>query len=177
MAVATRRRGVFGAPRRLARTDSHPGAGRTVHDQAIRESPDHPISPIAGTLGQPTACACPRMIETPDQASEACWRQQFAETPLTGPGRPLGGRRRRLRVLEGSQSPSCTAEWTTRPPAEPGSGTGYATLAFAAAQNSRLQLGTIVTGVTYRHPALLAKTVTTLDVLSRGRAFLGIGAA
>ena len=54
---------------------------------------------------------------------------------------------------------------------------GYTTLAFAAAQTSRLQLGTIVTGVTYRHPALLAKTVTTLDVLSSGRAFLGIGAA
>ena len=54
---------------------------------------------------------------------------------------------------------------------------GYTTLAFAAAQTSRLQLGTIVTGVTYRHPALLAKTLTTLDVLSSGRAFLGIGAA
>src|SRR6478609_8167616 len=54
---------------------------------------------------------------------------------------------------------------------------GYATLAFAAAHTRRVKLGTVVTGVTYRHPGLLAKIVTTLDVLSRGRAFLGIGAA
>ena len=40
-----------------------------------------------------------------------------------------------------------------------------------------MKLGTLVTGVTYRNPAILAKIVTTLDVISRGRAFLGIGAA
>jgi len=54
---------------------------------------------------------------------------------------------------------------------------GYSVLAFAAAHTSRVQLGTLVTGVTYRHPGLLAKTVSTLDVLSEGRAMLGIGAA
>lgn len=54
---------------------------------------------------------------------------------------------------------------------------GYTTLAFAAGQTSRIELGTLVTGVTYRHPGILAKTVTTLDVLSGGRAWLGIGAA
>ncbi|UIJ35685.1 LLM class F420-dependent oxidoreductase [Allobranchiibius sp. GilTou73] len=54
---------------------------------------------------------------------------------------------------------------------------GYATLAFLAGQTSRISLGTLVTGVTYRHPGLLVKTVTTLDVLSGGRALLGIGAA
>lgn len=54
---------------------------------------------------------------------------------------------------------------------------GYATLAYAAAATERIELGTLVTGVTYRHPGLLAKTVTTLDVLSGGRAWLGIGAA
>jgi F420-dependent oxidoreductase-like protein len=54
---------------------------------------------------------------------------------------------------------------------------GYSALAFAAGQTSRIELGTLVTGVTYRHPGLLAKTVTTLDVLSGGRAWLGIGAA
>ena len=54
---------------------------------------------------------------------------------------------------------------------------GYTALAFAAGQTSRIQLGTLVTGVTYRHPGLLAKTVTSLDVLSGGRAWLGIGAA
>ncbi|HEX3811628.1 MAG TPA: LLM class F420-dependent oxidoreductase [Mycobacteriales bacterium] len=53
---------------------------------------------------------------------------------------------------------------------------GYATLAFLAGQTERVELGTLVTGVHYRHPGLLAKIVTTLDVLSGGRAVLGIGA-
>ena len=54
---------------------------------------------------------------------------------------------------------------------------GYTTLGFLAAYTDRMRLGLLVTGVTYRYPALLAKTVTTLDVLSGGRARLGIGAA
>ena len=54
---------------------------------------------------------------------------------------------------------------------------GYTGLAFLAGHTSRVRLGLMVTGVTYRHPGLLAKTVTTLDVLSGGRAELGIGAA
>jgi F420-dependent oxidoreductase-like protein len=54
---------------------------------------------------------------------------------------------------------------------------GYAALAHIAAVTERVRLGTLVTGVTYRHPGLLVKTVTTLDVLSGGRAVLGIGAA
>ncbi|MFI1920779.1 MULTISPECIES: LLM class F420-dependent oxidoreductase [unclassified Streptomyces] len=53
----------------------------------------------------------------------------------------------------------------------------YTTLAFLAAHTSTIRLGALVTGVTYRHPGLLAKIVTTLDVLSGGRASLGIGAA
>jgi F420-dependent oxidoreductase-like protein len=54
---------------------------------------------------------------------------------------------------------------------------GYTALGFVAGVTSRIRLGTVVTGVTYRHPGLLAKIATTLDVLSEGRAFLGIGAA
>ena len=54
---------------------------------------------------------------------------------------------------------------------------GYSALAYAAGVTERIELGTMVTGVTYRHPGVLAKTVTTLDVLSGGRAVLGIGAA
>jgi F420-dependent oxidoreductase-like protein len=54
---------------------------------------------------------------------------------------------------------------------------GYTALGFVAAQTERMRLGLLVTGVTYRHPGLLAKIVTTLDVLSEGRAQLGIGAA
>src|SRR4051812_4689836 len=54
---------------------------------------------------------------------------------------------------------------------------GWMTLAALARETSRVRLGTLVTGVTYRNPALLAKEVTTLDVISGGRAILGLGAA
>ena len=54
---------------------------------------------------------------------------------------------------------------------------GYTALGFVAGATERLRLRLLVTGVTYRYPGLLAKTVTTLDVLSGGRAELGIGAA
>ncbi|MGK5739600.1 LLM class F420-dependent oxidoreductase [Micromonospora sp. URMC 103] len=53
----------------------------------------------------------------------------------------------------------------------------YTTLGFVAAHTERMTLGVLVTGVMYRYPGLLAKIVTTLDVLSRGRARLGIGAS
>jgi F420-dependent oxidoreductase-like protein len=54
---------------------------------------------------------------------------------------------------------------------------GYTTLGFVAAHTQRIPLGLLVTGVMYRHPGLLAKIVATLDVLSGGRAFFGIGAS
>jgi F420-dependent oxidoreductase-like protein len=54
---------------------------------------------------------------------------------------------------------------------------GYTTLSFVAAKTQRLRVRLLVGGVTYRHPGLLAKTITTLDVLSGGRAELGLGAA
>ena len=53
----------------------------------------------------------------------------------------------------------------------------YTTLGHVAALTERMALGVLVTGVMYRHPGLLAKIVTTLDVLSGGRARLGIGAS
>jgi F420-dependent oxidoreductase-like protein len=53
----------------------------------------------------------------------------------------------------------------------------YTTLAYVAARTQRMTLGVLCTGVPYRHPGLLAKIVTTLDVLSGGRARLGIGAS
>lgn len=53
----------------------------------------------------------------------------------------------------------------------------YTLLGGLAARTERIQLGTLVTGVTYRNPGILAKIVTTLDVISKGRAILGIGAA
>ena len=54
---------------------------------------------------------------------------------------------------------------------------GYTSLGFLAGQTQTMRLGLLVTGVTYRHPGLLAKIIATLDVLSGGRAQLGIGAA
>src|SRR5881392_1721592 len=54
---------------------------------------------------------------------------------------------------------------------------GYTALGFVAGRTQSLRLRLLVTGVTYRHPGILAKTVTTLDVVSSGRAELGIGAA
>jgi len=53
----------------------------------------------------------------------------------------------------------------------------YTLLGALAGRTRRVRLGTLVTGVTYRNPAILAKIVTTLDVISRGRAVLGIGGA
>jgi F420-dependent oxidoreductase-like protein len=53
----------------------------------------------------------------------------------------------------------------------------YTLLGALAARTTTIRLGTLVTGVVYRNPALLAKMVTTLDVISNGRAILGIGAA
>lgn len=54
---------------------------------------------------------------------------------------------------------------------------GYTSLGFLAAQTNTIDLALLVTGVTYRYPGLLAKAVTTLDVLSQGRSMLGLGAA
>jgi F420-dependent oxidoreductase-like protein len=54
---------------------------------------------------------------------------------------------------------------------------GYTSLGFLAGQTTTIDLTLLVTGVTYRHPGVLAKTVSTLDVLSQGRSMLGLGAA
>jgi F420-dependent oxidoreductase-like protein len=54
---------------------------------------------------------------------------------------------------------------------------GYSALSYLAGVTTRIKLGTLVTGVIYRQPGILVKTVSTLDVLSGGRAYFGIGAA
>ncbi len=53
----------------------------------------------------------------------------------------------------------------------------YTALGYVAARTSRIRLGTLVSGAIYRHPSVLIKAVTTLDVLSGGRAYFGVGAA
>jgi F420-dependent oxidoreductase-like protein len=62
-------------------------------------------------------------------------------------------------------------------PAETDMLEGYSALSYLAGVTDKIRLGTMATGVVYRHPGILVKTVTTLDVLSGGRAYLGIGAA
>src|SRR5437660_10856751 len=52
----------------------------------------------------------------------------------------------------------------------------YTALGYVAGKTSRIKLLTMVTGVIYRQPGVVAKALTTLDVLSRGRAMLGVGA-
>ena len=54
---------------------------------------------------------------------------------------------------------------------------GWTTISILAGITSKIKLGTLVTGIIYRHPSVLAKMGATLDVLSRGRLFMGIGAA
>ena len=54
---------------------------------------------------------------------------------------------------------------------------GWTTQSVVAGFTSKIKLGTLVTGIVYRHPSVLAKVGATLDVLSRGRLFMGIGAA
>ena len=54
---------------------------------------------------------------------------------------------------------------------------GWLMLAYLAAATERIRLGTLVTGVTYRYPAILVKQASTLDVLSGGRSYFGVGAA
>ena len=54
---------------------------------------------------------------------------------------------------------------------------GWATISVLAGLTSKIRLGTLVTGNTYRHPSVLAKMGATVDVLSKGRLFMGIGGA
>src|SRR5438105_7586269 len=62
-----------------------------------------------------------------------------------------------------------------RPPESP-MPEAYGTLGFLGGQTRRIRLGTLVTSVSYRHPGVLIKTVTTLDVLTGGRMYFGVGA-
>jgi F420-dependent oxidoreductase-like protein len=89
------------------------------------------------------------------------------------------------RVVEAADQAGLDTVWVadhliqadpTAPPDDTEMLEAYTTLGFLAARTERVRLGTMVTGVTFRPPALLVKAVTTLDVLSGGRAWLGIGA-
>jgi F420-dependent oxidoreductase-like protein len=104
---------------------------------------------------------------------------------LTYPGGPTALGSDLARIAEGADAAGVDRlsvmdhVWQIRTvgPAEHDMLEAYTTLGFLAAHSSRVKLLALVTGVTYRAPGLLAKAVTTLDVLSGGRAMLGIGAA
>jgi len=101
------------------------------------------------------------------------------------PGGPAAIRPNLLKVARTAEDGGLYSLWvmdhffqiSVNGPAEDPMLEGYTALGFLAAATERVTLGTMVTGVTYRNPAILAKTATTLDVLSGGRAYFGIGAA
>src|SRR3954464_5974374 len=107
-----------------------------------------------------------------------CHRFDWAGGP-DGIGPGVGDLARRAEAL-GVRTLSFMDHWYQMDwmaPAEDPMLEGYTALGFVAGSTQRLRLRLLVTGVTYRYPGLLAKTVTTLDVLSEGRGELGIGAA
>jgi F420-dependent oxidoreductase-like protein len=101
------------------------------------------------------------------------------------PGGPAELRQHLRRIAQTADSAGFTSLWVMDHyfqiglvgPPEMDMLEGYTTLAYLAACTDNVTLGTMVTGVSYRHPGLLVKIVSTLDVLSGGRAALGIGAA
>jgi F420-dependent oxidoreductase-like protein len=106
-------------------------------------------------------------------------------TNYSWPGGPGGLGAELARVAGAAEEAGVDTVWLSDHllQADPTAGPGetemleaYTTLGFLAARTERVRLGTMVTGVTFREPALLVKAVTTLDVLSGGRAWLGIGA-
>jgi F420-dependent oxidoreductase-like protein len=107
-----------------------------------------------------------------------CWRFDWAGGPdgIAGGVSDLAQRAEALGVRTFSFMDHFFQMEAAAPPEDPML-EGYTALAFVAGRTSTLRLRTLVTGVTYRQPGVLAKTVTTLDVLSEGRAELGIGAA
>lgn len=106
-------------------------------------------------------------------------------TNYSWPGGPSATRLRLRELVEAADAGGIDTVWVSDhllqadPTAAPGERDmleAYTTLGFMAAAAERVRLGTMVTAVSFRAPALLVKAVTTLDVLSGGRAWLGIGA-
>jgi len=112
-------------------------------------------------------------------------RVSITVTNYSWPGGPRRLGSELARLVRGADQASVDTVWVADhllqadPTAAPGDTEmleAYTTLGFLAAQTERIRLGTMVTGVTFRPPALLVKAVTTLDALSGGRAWLGLGA-
>jgi F420-dependent oxidoreductase-like protein len=138
----------------------------------------------------PVAAVAPDLVAAPAAAA----RQQEAPMPLEfglqisrfgWPGGPAETRQRLAAIAAAAEEAGFTSVWLMDhflqiPPVGPhweDMLDSYTTLGFLAARTETVRLGTLVTGVTYRNIAHLAKIVATLDVLSGGRAMCGIGAA
>jgi F420-dependent oxidoreductase-like protein len=107
-----------------------------------------------------------------------CWRFDWAGAPpRIGPGVSDLARRAEAIGIRTMSFMDHYFQMEAVAPAEQPMLEGYSALGFVAGRTDRLRLRLLVTGVTYRHPGLLAKAVTTVDVLSGGRCELGIGAA
>jgi F420-dependent oxidoreductase-like protein len=112
-------------------------------------------------------------------------RVSIGVTNYSWPGGPNGLGWELDRLVRGADRAGVDTVWVvdhllqadpTAPPEDTEMLEAYTTLGFLAARTDRVRLGTMVSGVTFRPPALLVKAVTTLDVLSGGRAWLGLGA-
>ena len=112
-------------------------------------------------------------------------RVSIGVTNYSWPGGPNGLGSELDRLVRGADRADVDTVWVvdhllqadpTAPPEDTEMLEAYTTLGFLAARTDRVRLGTMVSGVTFRPPALLVKAVTTLDVLSGGRAWLGLGA-
>ncbi|HZD00414.1 MAG TPA: LLM class F420-dependent oxidoreductase [Actinomycetes bacterium] len=112
-------------------------------------------------------------------------RISIAVTNYSWPGGPRGLGSELARLVRAADQSGVDTVWVTdhliqADPTAAADDTemleAYTTLGFLAAHSERVRLGTMVTGVTFRPPALLVKAVTTVDVLTGGRAWLGIGA-
>ena len=112
-------------------------------------------------------------------------RVSIGVTNYSWPGGPNGLGSELDRLVRGADRAGVDTVWVvdhllqadpTAPPEDTEMLEAYTTLGFLAARTERVRLGTMVSGVTFRPPALLVKAVTTLDVLSGGRAWLGLGA-
>jgi F420-dependent oxidoreductase-like protein len=111
-------------------------------------------------------------------------RLSLSVTNYSWPSGPAGIAAELRRVVEAADGAGLDTVWVADHllQADPTSGSdedmleAYTTLGYIAAHTERIRLGTMVTGVTFRPPSLLIKAITTLDVLSGGRAWLGLGA-
>src|SRR6187200_389063 len=138
--------------------------------------PRHPISYLMSTP-----------VDEPDDSSRGVKVMKFGITipRFEAPGSDVGIGSQLAGIARDADQAGLDSLWVMDHffqipqvgPAEEPMLEGYSALSYVAGITERIELGTLVTGVTYRHPGLLIKTVTTLDVLSGGRAWLGIGAA